>query len=97
MTLAREAEHRRGSPVGAMDQSASVAGGIILFDGRTTSSTPMSPDLGPYVFAVADSGVEHELSVSSYPRRVAESAEALTIIQRDCRSGPGIAWRDRPG
>ena len=36
----REAEHRRGSPVGAMDQSASVAGGIILFDGRHYQQHP---------------------------------------------------------
>ncbi|HYI25015.1 MAG TPA: galactokinase family protein [Thermomicrobiales bacterium] len=82
VTLAREAEHRRGSPVGAMDQSASVAGGIILFDGATTSSTPIHPELGDLVFAVADSGVEHELSTSSYPRRVEESAEALRVLRQ---------------
>ncbi len=81
VAIAREAEHRCGSPVGAMDQSASVAGGVILFDGRDASYTALKPDLGNYVFAVADSGVTHALGTSSYPVRVAESQEALRIIQ----------------
>jgi galactokinase len=79
--VAREAEHRCGSPVGAMDQSASVAGGIILFDGATTTFTSMQPDLANYVFAVADSGVRHALGESSYPIRVRESQDALTWLQ----------------
>jgi galactokinase len=83
VTLAREAEHRSGSPVGAMDQSASVAGGIILFDGRNTTFTAMTPDLGNLVFAVADSGVSHAIGTSSYPRRVEESGQALAILQRE--------------
>jgi galactokinase len=83
VNLAREAEHRCGSPVGAMDQSASIAGGIILFDGRDTSFSAMEPDLGDLVFVVADSGVSHAIGTSSYPRRVEESAEALRILQHD--------------
>lgn len=81
VAIAREAEHRCGSPVGAMDQSASVAGGVILFDGRDASYTALEPNLGDYVFTVADSGVTHALGTSSYPVRVAESREALNIIR----------------
>jgi len=79
--IAREAEHRCGSPVGAMDQSASVAGGVILFDGRDSSYAALEPELGHYVFAVADSGVTHALGSSSYPARVAESQQALGLIR----------------
>ena len=75
--LAQEAEHRAGTPCGTMDQSASVAGGVIAFDGATLGVERLSPSLGDHVFAVADSGVERSLGTSSYPRRVAESREAL--------------------
>lgn len=81
VAVAREAEHRCGSPVGAMDQSASIAGGIIVFDGRDASFRPLAPSLGDYVFAVADSGVSHALGESSYPTRVTESHEALALIR----------------
>lgn len=80
VSIAREAEHRAGSPVGAMDQSASVAGGVILFDGRNASYTQMAPDLGDYVFAVADSGVARSLRTSSYATRVRETATARETI-----------------
>ncbi|MGI8486851.1 MAG: galactokinase [Thermomicrobiales bacterium] len=81
--IAQEAEHRAGAPVGAMDQSASVAGGIIIFDGANVSFERIEPDLGEFVFAVADSGVEHQNAMSSYPERVRESQEALAILRRD--------------
>lgn len=81
VAIARNAEHRCGSPVGAMDQSASVAGGVILFDGRDDTFTTIDPNLGDYVFAVADSGVTHAVGASSYPVRVAESREALNAIR----------------
>lgn len=80
VAIAREAEHRAGSPVGAMDQSASVAGGVILFDGRDDSFTAMTPDLGPYVFAVADSGVDRSLRSSAYGTRVKEAEKACAIL-----------------
>jgi galactokinase len=83
VAIAREAEHRAGSPVGAMDQSASVAGGVILFDGTDASYTAIEPDLGDYVFAVADSGVDRSLRTSSYGARVEESNEARAIIGRE--------------
>lgn len=86
--IAREAEHRSGSPVGAMDQSASVAGGIIRFDGRDTSFTAMQPNLGNHVFVVADSGVSHALGTSSYPTRVKESQAALETIQTMLDNSP---------
>lgn len=81
--IAQDAEHRAGAPVGAMDQSASVAGGIIIFDGATVTFERIEPDLGDYVFAVADSGVEHSNVASSYPIRVRESQEALAILRRE--------------
>jgi galactokinase len=81
--LAQEAEHRAGTPCGTMDQSASVAGGAIAFDGATLGVERLSPDLGDLVFALADSGVERSLGSSSYPRRVAESREALAIVRRE--------------
>ena len=80
VAIAREAEHRAGSPVGAMDQSASLAGNVILFDGRDNSFEQMRPDLGDNVFAIASSGVDRSLRTSSYARRVKESEAALKAI-----------------
>jgi galactokinase len=80
--IAQEAEHRAGSPVGAMDQSASVAGNVILFDGSDVSWKSLTPDLGDLAFCVAHSGVSHALSESSYPVRVRESQEALALIRQ---------------
>jgi galactokinase len=80
--LAQEAEHRAGSPVGTMDQSASVAGGVIRYDGRNPRSGAALADLGELVFAVVDSGVERSLGVSSYPIRVEESQAALEHANR---------------
>ena len=101
VAIAREAEHRAGSPVGAMDQSASVAGGVILFDGADASYTTIEPDLGNYVFAVADSGVDRALRTSSYATRVQESNEALAIINDALGSDlpslaaiPSDEWRE---
>jgi galactokinase len=79
--IAQEAEHRAGSPVGAMDQSASVAGEVILFNGGDVSWQPLHPVLGNYVFAVANSGVSHALSTSSYSSRVSEAQTALSLIR----------------
>lgn len=79
--IAQDAEHRAGSPVGAMDQSASVAGGVILFDGASTSFQHLEPDLGDFIFAVAHSGVSHAIGSSSYPRRVEESRKAVALIR----------------
>lgn len=81
VAIAREAEHRAGSPVGAMDQSASVAGGVVLFDGADASLRRLEPDLGDRVFAVADSGVHHAIGSSAYPARVRESETALARIR----------------
>lgn len=80
--LAQEAEHRAGTPCGTMDQSASVSGGAIAFDGATLGVDRLSPSLGDLVFVVADSGVERTLSASSYPTRVAESHDALERARR---------------
>lgn len=80
--LAQEAEHRAGTPCGTMDQSASVSGGVIAFDGATLGVERLSPSLGDLVFAVADSGVKRSLSTSSYPLRVAESRQALELARK---------------
>lgn len=79
--VARRAEHLTGAPVGAMDQSASVAGGVILFDGATGAMTPIQPELGDHVFVVANSGVHHALNQSAYPIRVQESQQALQLLR----------------
>lgn len=84
--IAQAAEHRSGSPCGTMDQSASVAGGVISFDGATVQVTALQPQLQGYVFAVADSGVSRSLGTSSYPTRVAECREALQIAQNELDS-----------
>src|SRR5918997_4384722 len=62
--LAQEAEHRAGTPCGAMDQSASLAGGVIAFSGADLSVERLAPALGDLVFAVVDSGVERSLGAS---------------------------------
>lgn len=83
VAVAQEAEHRAGSPVGAMDQSASIAGGVILFDGGDTSFKRLDPFLGDHVFAVADSGIHHAIGTSAYPERVKESQRALTCLREE--------------
>jgi galactokinase len=85
--LAQEAEHRAGTPCGTMDQSASVAGGFILFDASDVSFETLSPELNDNLFAVADSGVSRSLSQSSYPIRVAESKSALEIANDELGKG----------
>jgi len=85
-TLAREAEHRAGTPCGAMDQSASVAGGAILFDGATEAVTRLTPDLGDYAFVVMDSGVKRSLATSSYPNRIEEARTLLALL------GANFGW-----
>ncbi len=79
--LAQEAEHRAGTPCGTMDQSASISGGVIAFDGATLGVERLSPRLGDLVFAVADSGVKRSLGSSSYPLRVEESRQALELAR----------------
>jgi galactokinase len=86
--LAQEAEHRAGTPCGTMDQSASISGGVIAFDGATLGVERLSPRLGDLVFAIADSGVERSLSTSSYPRRVEESRQALELARKELGTGP---------
>ncbi|MGI8642774.1 MAG: galactokinase [Thermomicrobiales bacterium] len=76
---AQEAEHRAGTPCGTMDQSASVAGEVIRFDGATLGTEKLEPDLGTYTFLIADSGVDRSLGNSVYPRRVEEAKRALQL------------------
>ncbi|MEJ7761210.1 MAG: galactokinase family protein [Thermomicrobiales bacterium] len=78
--IAQEAEHRAGTPCGTMDQSASVAGGVILYDGATSEFRHLRPDLGAFTFLLADSGVDRSLAASVYPDRVREAAETLARV-----------------
>lgn len=82
VAIAREAEHRAGAMVGAMDQSASLAGGVIRFDGRDNSFVQIDPNLRNYVFAVAESGVKRSLRISAYGTRVTETQEAVNTLNR---------------
>jgi galactokinase len=79
---AQEAEHRAGTPCGTMDQSASVAGNVIRYDGSDDSFSVIEPDLGNYVFAVADSGVTRSLATSSYGDRVEEARRAVELLRQ---------------
>jgi galactokinase len=96
--LAQEAEHRAGTPCGTMDQSASVAGGFILFDSSDVSFEKLQPDLGDHVFTVADSGVSRSLGQSSYPVRVMEAKQALElandILNRQYSSLAEVTFED---
>ena len=78
--IAQEAEHRAGTPCGTMDQSASVAGGFILFDSETVTFEQLQPSLDDLAFVVADSGVSRSLGASSYPTRVKESQIGLESL-----------------
>ena len=80
--IAQEAEHRVGSPCGTMDQSASVYGGLIRFDGSPDAIQPVTADLTGLRFVVINSGVVRSLATSSYPRRVGETKRALELLQR---------------
>jgi len=80
-TIAREAEHRLGAPVGLLDQVSSVAGGMLRFSNRRAEIRRLAPRLGDAVFVVADSGIRHALPGSRYTVRVAECREALAVLQ----------------
>ena len=53
---------------------------MIRFDGRDNSFTQIEPELGDYVFAVADSGVKRSLRTSAYGTRVQETQEAVAKL-----------------
>jgi len=81
--LAQAAEHRAGTPCGTMDQSASVAGGVIRYDGATLTVEQLQPDLGDYLFAVADSAVDRSLGASAYPTRVQEANQIRELASEE--------------
>jgi galactokinase len=84
--IAQEAEHRAGSPCGTMDQSASVFGGLIRYDGSDDSVRTVPADLTGHQFVVVNSGVVRSLAGSAYSERVRESQAALTVLKHH--------WRD---
>ncbi len=77
---AQAAENWTGVPCGTMDQSASVFGQVIRFEGPD-GTTSISPDLGDYCFVVVESRVERTLGTSSYPTRVRECTEAVQLLE----------------
>ena len=77
---AQAAENWTGVPCGTMDQSASVFGNVIRFEGPERCSS-VAPELDGYCFVVVDSRVVRTLGLSSYPTRVAECAEAVQILE----------------
>ena len=83
--IAQEAEHRTGSPCGTMDQSASVAGGLIAYSGTDNSVTTVAADLGNLAFVVVNSGIERNLATSSYPERVREAKASFSILRDSYR------------
>jgi galactokinase len=87
---AQEAEHRAGSPCGTMDQSASVFGGLIRFDGSGGDVATVVAELGDHTLLVVNSGVVRSLATSAYPERVTETNRALSALRgewkRDLRS-----------
>lgn len=77
---AQAAENWTGVPCGTMDQSASVFGQVIRYEGPERSAS-VAPDLDGFCFVVVDSRVKRTLGTSSYPKRVAECAEAVKILE----------------
>jgi galactokinase len=78
---AQEAEHRVGSPCGTMDQSASVFGGLVHFDGATNEVRTVTAELGEIRLLVVNSGVVRSLATSAYPERVRETKRALELLR----------------
>lgn len=77
---AQAAENWTGVPCGTMDQSASVFGQVIRYEGPE-GTVSIAPDLGSNCFVVVDSRVERTLGTSSYPTRVAECREAVATLE----------------
>lgn len=77
---AQAAENWTGVPCGTMDQSASVFGQVIRYEGPDGTRS-ISPELDGYCFVVVDSRVERTLGTSSYPVRVRECAEAVLMLE----------------
>ena len=84
--IAQEAEHRAGSPCGTMDQSASIFGGLIRYEGADNSVRTVAADLTGHQFVVVNSGVVRTLAGSAYPERVRETRAALEVLRHNWRS-----------
>lgn len=96
--VAQEAEHRVGSPCGTMDQSASVYGGLIEYDGASGRVAQIMTDLADYRLVVVNSGVVRSLATSAYPDRVRETAHALRLLREAWQPGlqslAAVAYED---
>jgi galactokinase len=83
--IAQEAEHRVGSPCGTMDQTTSVAGGLIRYDGASGSAARVASNLDHFRLVVVNSGIVRSLATSAYPERVREANRALHMLREDWR------------
>jgi galactokinase len=72
-----------------MDQSASVYGNVIRFDGSNLTSQLVNAELGDFEFILANSNVVRELGTSSYPIRVKEVEKAA--IRLAANGWPGLS------
>jgi galactokinase len=79
--VAQDAEHRAGAPVGLLDQTSAVVGGMLRFSNDPARVSQIEANLGDAVFAVCDSGVHHSIPGSRYSTRVAECADALQRLR----------------
>jgi galactokinase len=79
--IAMDAEHRTGAPVGLMDHTSSVVGGILRFSNDARRVRVLDAHLGDAVFALIDSGVRHGMPGSRYAMRVEECQNALMLLR----------------
>jgi galactokinase len=79
--IAMDAEHRTGTPVGLMDHTASIVGGILRFSNDPARIRVLDAHLGDALFVLIDSGVRHGMPGSRYAVRVAECRQALGQLQ----------------
>jgi galactokinase len=64
-----------------MDQSASVFGGLIRYNGLTGAVDRLKADLSGLRFVVINSGIIRTVATSAYPERVRETRNALSLLQ----------------
>jgi galactokinase len=73
-----------------MDQSASVFGGLIQFDGASNDVNTVDAELGEIQLLVVNSGVVRSLATSAYPERVRETRLAVEILRK--ATLPELKW-----
>ncbi len=80
----RSSNQFMGIPTGIMDQFASLNGeknSLLLLDCSTLAAETVPVHLPDHCFVLVNSMVSHNLGDSEYPKRVAECAEGLAMLQ----------------